>query len=425
MKPSQPSSHNGQNSSPQPQPSLSQPPPSSSRPERHTASPSVAEWNAVQISPIERTVEPSGTREEQPEETPPPPSQPQKEIAVRVAPALRWLTYLLLMPLIALATTGFGCISLICGMWDKSGRQQHAIAQLWARVLLLISLSPVELIGREKLHLHEVAVYASNHLSYYDTPVLFAKLPFQFRILAKQGLWKVPFIGWYLNRSGQVPVDQSSGRAAVASLSRGVAALKSGLPLVIFPEGGRAADGQTKTFLSGCAFMAIKAGVPPRPADPHRNLRTPPDPHLPPHAPPPEGHRRRPHPHRRPDHPRRRRPHPAAPRRHHQNLHRPPPALKLASTTVISTARPRNSNPGAPFVQLHRTGGVQHQISARPRNSNPGAPFVQLHRTGGGPESNLSTTSQLQPGCPFVQLLRTGGSCIKSRHDLVHSKAIS
>ena len=177
-------------------------------------------------------------------------------------PRVRWLTYLLLLPLIALATIGFGCVSLVCGLWDKSGRQQHAIARAWAKVLLVLSLSPVKLVHKERLRMHEVAVYASNHLSYYDTPVLFAKLPFQFRIVAKKPLWKVPFIGWYLNRSGQVPVDQSSARSAVASLSRGVTALKSGLPLVIFPEGGRAADGRTHTFLSGCAFMAIKAGVP-------------------------------------------------------------------------------------------------------------------------------------------------------------------
>ena len=177
-------------------------------------------------------------------------------------PAIRWLTYLLLFPLIALATIAFGCVSLVCGLWDNSGRQQHAVAHIWAKVLLLISLSPVELVGLEKLHLHEVAVYASNHLSYYDTPILFATLPFQFRILAKQALWKVPFIGWYLHRSGQVPVDQSSARSAVASLSRGIAALKSGMPLVLFPEGGRSATGRTQTFLSGCAFMAIKAGVP-------------------------------------------------------------------------------------------------------------------------------------------------------------------
>ena len=181
---------------------------------------------------------------------------------IRAKQPIRWLTYLLLLPLVTLATTFFGCVSLICGLWDKSGSQQHAIARTWARVLLLISLSPVELVGAEKLRLHEVAVYASNHLSYYDTPVLFSKLPFQFRIIAKKPLWKIPFIGWYLNHSGQVPVDQSSARSAIASLSRGVETLKSGLPLVLFPEGGRAADGKTKAFLSGCAFMAIKAGVP-------------------------------------------------------------------------------------------------------------------------------------------------------------------
>jgi len=175
---------------------------------------------------------------------------------------LRWLSYLLLIPLVGFATAGFGCVSLLAGLWDKSGRQQHAIAHLWARTLLLISFSPVKIVGREKLHEHETAVYASNHLSYMDTPVLFAKLPFQFRILAKQSLWKIPFIGWYLNRSGQVPVDSNSPRSLIASLNRGVATLKHGLPLVLFPEGGRAATGQLQTMMSGCAYMAIKAQVP-------------------------------------------------------------------------------------------------------------------------------------------------------------------
>jgi 1-acyl-sn-glycerol-3-phosphate acyltransferase len=176
--------------------------------------------------------------------------------------ALRWLSYLLFIPLVGLATAFFGCISLLAGLWDKSGRQQHAIAHVWARALLLISLSPVKIIGREKLHEQETAVYACNHLSYMDTPVLFAKLPFQFRILAKQSLWKLPFIGWYLNRSGQVPVDSNSPRSLIASLNRGVATLKHGLPLVLFPEGGRAATGQLQTMMSGCAYMAIKAQVP-------------------------------------------------------------------------------------------------------------------------------------------------------------------
>lgn len=173
-----------------------------------------------------------------------------------------WWNRLLFIPLLALATIFFGTISLIVGLWDKSGSQQHLIARTWARVLLRLAFSPVAIEGAEKLKGVGPAVFASNHLSYYDTPVLFAKLPFQFRILAKAPLWKIPFIGWYLNRSGQVPIDQSSARAGVASLARGVKTLQAGLPLVIFPEGGRAATGELQSMVAGAAWMAIKAQVP-------------------------------------------------------------------------------------------------------------------------------------------------------------------
>ena len=176
--------------------------------------------------------------------------------------AVRWVNYLVVSPLVVLATVFFGTISLLCGLWDNDGRQQHAIARVWARVLLRIALSPVTLEHAERLHVHGTAVYACNHLSYYDTPVLFAKLPFQFRILAKAPLWRIPFIGWYLQRSGQVPIDQSSARAGVVSLGRGAKTLQAGMRMVIFPEGGRAATGELQPMVAGAAWMAIKAQVP-------------------------------------------------------------------------------------------------------------------------------------------------------------------
>jgi 1-acyl-sn-glycerol-3-phosphate acyltransferase len=175
---------------------------------------------------------------------------------------LKIVTKLICIPLISLSTAFFGSISLVCGLWDKSGRQQHAIARAWAQTLVWISMSPVEVVGHEKLRHAATAVYAANHLSYMDTPVLFAYLPFQFRILAKQSLFKLPFVGWYLQHSGQVPIDQSSSRSAIAGLLRGVATLKSGLNLVVFPEGSRTENGHLQPAASGAAFMAIRAGVP-------------------------------------------------------------------------------------------------------------------------------------------------------------------
>jgi 1-acyl-sn-glycerol-3-phosphate acyltransferase len=192
------------------------------------------------------------------------PEQPTtQEVQPPFVPAFwRWANYLYFLPLVGLATGFFGTISLIVGLWDKDGRRQHSIARLWARVMLRIAMAPVTLEHAERLPVEPNAVYVSNHLSYYDTPVLFAKLPFQFRILAKAPLWKVPFIGWYLDRSGQVPIDQSSARAGIVSLSRGAKTLQGGMPMVIFPEGGRAFNGELQPMMSGAAWLAIKAQVP-------------------------------------------------------------------------------------------------------------------------------------------------------------------
>lgn len=180
----------------------------------------------------------------------------------RPTPPHLWLyTKLIAVPLMALSTGFFGTIALIVSLWDTSGQQMHRVARTWARNFLHICLSPVQLLHPENLPT-EPAVYACNHLSYMDTPVIFALLPVQFRILAKHDLWPIPFVGWYLKRSGQVPIDQSSPRSAIAGLLRGVAVLKAGTPLFVFPEGSRTPDGHLQPPASGAAFMAIRAGVP-------------------------------------------------------------------------------------------------------------------------------------------------------------------
>ena len=72
----------------------------------------------------------------------------------------------------------------------------------------------------------------------------------------------MPFIGWYLNRSGQIPIDTENPRATLSSLGVGVKALRAGMPLFVFPEGSRTPNGELQTFLSGAAYLAIRAQVP-------------------------------------------------------------------------------------------------------------------------------------------------------------------
>ena len=100
----------------------------------------------------------------------------------------RWRTNLIQTPCFALVTILCGSLSLLVSFADKSGRVQHRIAQVWARLCVWLSGSKLTVRGAENLRKCPVAVYASNHTSYMDTPVIFSALPFQFRILAKKEL---------------------------------------------------------------------------------------------------------------------------------------------------------------------------------------------------------------------------------------------
>jgi len=174
----------------------------------------------------------------------------------------RWRTNVLQTPMFLLWTAISGATALLVSLVDKKGRVQHRIARFWARGTVKISLSTLKVEGQENLHKHAVAVYAPNHTSYMDIPVVFAALPFQFRILAKKELWQWPFIGWYLLRSGQMPIDIENPRATLSSLGGAIKALRAGMPLVVFPEGGRTLTGELKPFLAGAAYLAIRAQVP-------------------------------------------------------------------------------------------------------------------------------------------------------------------
>lgn len=170
-------------------------------------------------------------------------------------------SFLIFDPLIYLNTVVMGTLSLLSSFFDRDGSVQHWFARTWSRLILKTIVSPVRVVGLENLP-EGPAVYAANHQSAMDIPLLYVHLPRQFRIVAKIELFRYPFIGWHLSRSGQIPIDEKDVRSNLKSLQRGVETLKHGMPLVVFPEGGRSADGVIKPFMSGAFYMALKAGVP-------------------------------------------------------------------------------------------------------------------------------------------------------------------
>ena len=176
--------------------------------------------------------------------------------------AMSWLRSIFLFdPLIYLYTIVLGMMSLVSSLWDREGRTQHRFARAWSWLILHTIGSPAKVHGLDKIDLSRPHVFAANHSSALDIPVLYTSLPRQFRIVAKEELFKYPFMGWHLRRSGQVPIAPGNKLSSMRSLLRAVPGLQGGMPLVVFPEGERSPNGQILPFMTGACYIAIKAEV--------------------------------------------------------------------------------------------------------------------------------------------------------------------
>ena len=173
----------------------------------------------------------------------------------------RLRSYFILDPLIWLYTVVFGLLSIPASLFGDRARILHNFARGWSWMIMKTIFSPVSVTGLDKIDTARPLVYAVNHASALDIPLLYVHLPFQFRIAFKKELLSYPVIGWHLQRSGQICVDQQNPAGSIGSIRSALKSLKSGTPLVIFPEGGRTRDGRIKPFLPGAFFLAIKARV--------------------------------------------------------------------------------------------------------------------------------------------------------------------
>ena len=178
-------------------------------------------------------------------------------------PLLEKLSYgrslLITAPLIFLYTGIMGSISVASSIIDARGRKQHGCARIWARLILWTSGIRLRVTGLENVMPSTPYVLCANHQSHMDTPIILAALPFQFRFTPKKELFRIPFLGWHLRRSGHVPIDRENPHAAVKSLREAAETIRRGTPVMIFPEGGTSRDGIIKPFKGGGFMLAAKA----------------------------------------------------------------------------------------------------------------------------------------------------------------------
>jgi 1-acyl-sn-glycerol-3-phosphate acyltransferase len=171
-----------------------------------------------------------------------------------------WRTVFFLIPAIGVYTIVLGTISILSSLVDRTGDFGHKCARAWAWLILRTTGVNVTVRGVDLLEPGRSYVFASNHQSIYDIPIVFDSIPLQLRIVAKDSLGRFPFLGWHLQRTGHLLVDRKSpGAGIVKKMARLVGGARS---LIVFPEGTRSVDGSVSRFKGGMFLVAIDAGLP-------------------------------------------------------------------------------------------------------------------------------------------------------------------
>ncbi len=104
-------------------------------------------------------------------------------------------------------------------------------------------------------------VVVANHQSVLDILML-ARLPREMKWVAKEELFRIPWVGWMLRMAGDIAIRRGDAESGGEALAKAKAYLERGMSVMIFPEGTRSAKGTLLPFKSGAFRLAIDAGVP-------------------------------------------------------------------------------------------------------------------------------------------------------------------
>jgi 1-acyl-sn-glycerol-3-phosphate acyltransferase len=128
-------------------------------------------------------------------------------------------------------------------------------------VVLCRILFRVRVVGTEHVPPTGAYIIAPTHRSNLDTPFTAFVTKRRIRFMAKQEMFQHPLGAKFFTALGGVPVERGSPNAR-AALKATRAALETGEPVAMFPEGTRRRGREVSDLFDGTAYLAVKLGVP-------------------------------------------------------------------------------------------------------------------------------------------------------------------
>ena len=137
-------------------------------------------------------------------------------------------------------------------------------ASMWVtRAGIRASGIKVRQVGFDNIPAGRACIFMCNHVSNLDPPILVPAIPTRCSVLLKKELMSIPILGKSMRLAKFVPVERGSRRdAAQASVEAAADALRSGLHILVYPEGTRSLDGRLSAFKKGPFFLAQETQAP-------------------------------------------------------------------------------------------------------------------------------------------------------------------
>ena len=169
-----------------------------------------------------------------------------------------WLWFVVILWTIIL-----GSLALFIALFDPTrGKAVSWFTRLWSRFILVTLRTPYQVQGLDLLDPDENYIFAANHSSSIDIPLLFGCLPYWLVPIAKIELKWIPILGWAMQAGGHVFIDRSNHEKAMKSMDE----IKHSLlvkprSILLFPEGSRTLNGEIQPFKPGGLLLGIETGM--------------------------------------------------------------------------------------------------------------------------------------------------------------------
>jgi 1-acyl-sn-glycerol-3-phosphate acyltransferase len=167
--------------------------------------------------------------------------------------------------LVSLYILIFGPLGLALALANGRPDVLYRLAVVGVRLGLWLTGIRFVVEGAEHVRPERPAIYAVNHASNIEPPIVFLVLRPTFprlQILYKAELRKLPILGRAFDVAGFVPIDRANREQSDQAVARAVRQLQAGNSFVVFPEGTRSRTGELLPFKKGAFLIALRAQAP-------------------------------------------------------------------------------------------------------------------------------------------------------------------